>query len=109
LIGVYRTWRKAIEYRGVPIFLHGTRYVKMTDRIRFLRGLWRDLRVPWYARALLGAVVVYLLSPIDLIPDFIPLLGYLDDVLIAAAGFWVAMTLIPADIRKEHRDRVEVE
>jgi len=46
----------------------------------------RDPRVPWYAKLLAGAVAAYALSPIDLIPDFIPVLGYLDDVIIVPAG-----------------------
>lgn len=77
-------------------------------------ALWlaaRDLRVPWYAKALAAAVAAYALSPIDLIPDFIPVLGYLDDLLIVPLGIWVAVKLIPevvmADLRakalEQHR------
>ena len=76
-------------------------------------ALWlaaRDPRVPWYAKALSAAVAAYALSPIDLIPDFIPILGYLDDLLIVPLGIWAAVKLIPepimADLRAkalEHR------
>jgi len=63
----------------------------------------RDPRVPWYAKALALAVAAYALSPIDLIPDFIPVLGYVDDVIIVPLGILLAVQLIPADILAEHR------
>jgi uncharacterized membrane protein YkvA (DUF1232 family) len=63
----------------------------------------RDPRVPWPAKALAGCVAAYALSPIDLIPDFIPVLGYLDDVLIVPAGIWLAIRMIPPEIMAEHR------
>lgn len=55
----------------------------------------RDPRTPWYARAWALLVLAYALSPIDLIPDFIPVLGQLDDLLLVPAGLWVALRLIP--------------
>ncbi len=69
----------------------------------------RDHRTPWYARALAGAIVAYALSPIDLIPDFIPVLGYLDDLLIVPAGLALAVRLIPAPVLAECRMRATVE
>ena len=63
----------------------------------------RDPRVPWYAKVLAGAVAAYALSPIDLIPDVIPVLGYLDDVLIVPAGIWLTVRLIPAELMVEFR------
>ena len=69
-------------------------------------ALWlaaRDPRVPWHAKAVAGAVAAYALSPIDLIPDFIPVLGYLDDLLIVPAGIWLAAKLVPAALLAEHR------
>jgi uncharacterized membrane protein YkvA (DUF1232 family) len=63
----------------------------------------RDPRVPWYAKAVALAVAAYALSPIDLIPDFIPVLGYLDDVIIVPLGILLVVQLIPADILAEHR------
>jgi uncharacterized membrane protein YkvA (DUF1232 family) len=65
----------------------------------------RDPRVPWYAKALAIAVAGYALSPIDLIPDFIPLLGYLDDVVLVPIGIVLVLRLIPPEILAEHRDR----
>jgi uncharacterized membrane protein YkvA (DUF1232 family) len=69
----------------------------------------RDPRVPWYAKLLAAIVVAYALSPIDLIPDFIPILGYLDDLLIVPAGIALAVKLIPEEILHEHRARASVE
>jgi uncharacterized membrane protein YkvA (DUF1232 family) len=63
----------------------------------------RDPRTPWYVRALVFFVVAHTLSPIDLIPDFIPVLGYLDDLIITPGGLWLAVRLIPADVLAEAR------
>lgn len=63
----------------------------------------RDPRVPWYAKALALVVAGYALSPIDLIPDFIPVLGYLDDVILVPAGVLLVRRLIPAEVFAEHR------
>ena len=71
-------------------------------------ALWiaaRDARVPWYAKALAGAVAAYALSPIDLIPDFIPVIGLLDDLIIVPAGIWLVVRLIPASLMAEFRER----
>jgi uncharacterized membrane protein YkvA (DUF1232 family) len=63
----------------------------------------RDPRVPWYAKAVAAAVAAYALSPIDLIPDFIPVLGYLDDLVILPLGIILAVKLIAPEIMSEHR------
>lgn len=64
----------------------------------------RDPRVPWYAKALAVLVAGYALSPIDLIPDFIPILGYLDDVILLPLGILLVIWLIPVSIMAEHRE-----
>lgn len=61
--------------------------------------------VPWYAKVAAIAAVGYALSPIDLIPDFIPILGYLDDLLILPVLIWLALRLIPKDIMAECREQ----
>jgi uncharacterized membrane protein YkvA (DUF1232 family) len=69
-------------------------------------ALWlaaRDPRTPIAAKLLAGVVAAYALSPIDLIPDFIPMLGYLDDLLLVPAGIWLAVRLIPAALLEEFR------
>ncbi len=63
----------------------------------------KDRRVPWYAKFLAACVLAYLFSPIDLIPDFIPVIGYLDDLIIVSAGLWLVVRLIPPDVMEEHR------
>ena len=67
----------------------------------------RDPRVPWYAKALALVVAGYALSPIDLIPDFIPVLGYLDDLLLVPLGIVLVVRLIPADLIAEFRAAAE--
>jgi len=69
-------------------------------------ALWiaaRDPRVPWYAKAMAGAVAAYALSPIDLIPDFIPVLGYLDDLVIVPVGILLTVRMIPVPLMAEFR------
>ncbi len=63
----------------------------------------QDPRTPWYARWLAVAVAAYALSPIDLIPDFIPVVGYLDDLLIVPLGILIVIRLIPPEVMAEHR------
>ena len=75
---------------------------------RDVLALWiaaRDPRTPLLAKAMAGAVAAYALSPIDLIPDVIPVLGYLDDLLILPLGIMLAVRMIPAPLLAEFRDR----
>lgn len=65
----------------------------------------RDPRTPWTARAMGTIVVAYALSPVDLIPDFIPVLGYLDDAVLLPLGMWLTVRLIPPAILAESRAR----
>jgi uncharacterized membrane protein YkvA (DUF1232 family) len=58
--------------------------------------------VPWHAKAVAAIVAAYALSPIDLIPDFVPVLGYLDDLIIVPLGIWLAVHLIPSEVMAEH-------
>ena len=67
------------------------------------RSVLADKRCPRLSRWLLGAAVVYALSPIDLIPDFIPVLGHLDDLLVIPLLVWLAVLVIPGDLIAEHR------
>ncbi|WP_077035972.1 YkvA family protein [Pelomonas sp. KK5] len=73
-------------------------------------ALWfaaRDRRTPWAVRALCAIVVGYALSPIDLIPDFIPVLGFVDDALLLPALIWLAIRLMPPALMAECRERAE--
>ena len=62
-----------------------------------------DPRVPWYAKLLALAIAAYAFSPIDLIPDFIPVIGQLDDILVVALGLMLVVKLIPPEVMAEHR------
>src|SRR5665647_2609224 len=62
-----------------------------------------DSRIPWYAKAIIALTVLYALSPIDLIPDFIPFIGYLDDLIIIPVGIALAIHLMPKDVWEEYR------
>ncbi len=73
--------------------------------IRALAIAARDPRVPWYAKAVAGVVVAYALSPVDLIPDFIPVIGYLDDVVLVPLGIRLAIRLTPEDVWADCRAR----
>jgi uncharacterized membrane protein YkvA (DUF1232 family) len=67
----------------------------------------RHPRTPWYARAVAAAVVAYAFSPLDLIPDFIPVLGYLDDLILVPLGFALALKLVPESVKSECRQRAQ--
>lgn len=78
---------------------------------RDVLALWiaaRDRRTPVLAKLIAGAVATYALSPIDLIPDFIPVLGYLDDLVIVPLGILLAVRLIPPPLMQEFRDKAAV-
>jgi uncharacterized membrane protein YkvA (DUF1232 family) len=81
-----KIWARSIKTDVVALYLAG-----------------RDPRTPWLAKAVALAVAAYALSPIDLIPDFIPVLGYLDDLIIVPLGILLAVRLIPAALMAEFR------
>jgi uncharacterized membrane protein YkvA (DUF1232 family) len=68
---------------------------------------YRDPRVSWYARVFAGAVVAYAFSPLDLIPDFVPVLGYVDDLVLVPLGIMLAIKLIPACVMEDSRARAD--
>ena len=73
----------------MPAFEHVRQWARTLRRdVLTLSLAARDPRVPWYATAVAACVAVYALSPIDLIPDFIPILGYLDDLVLVPLGIW---------------------
>ena len=67
----------------------------------------RDPRTPWYAKLLVAGIVAYACSPIDLIPDFVPVLGYLDDLVLLPLGIALAMLLVPPTVLVECRARAQ--
>lgn len=82
-----------------------TRHVKREVYALYLAC--RDPRVPWYAKALAAGIVAYALSPVDLIPDFIPILGYLDDLVLVPLGVLAVRRLVPEAVMTECRLRAE--
>ena len=78
---------------------------RLKTEIHALYLAYRDPRVPWYARVVAACVVAYAFSPIDLIPDPIPVLGYLDDLVLLPLGVALALKLIPAPVMAECRQR----
>jgi uncharacterized membrane protein YkvA (DUF1232 family) len=82
-----RRWAKALKRNVILLWLAA-----------------RDPRTPLAAKLLAGCVAAYALSPIDLIPDFIPVIGLLDDLLLVPAGIWLALRLIPPGLRDKLRE-----
>jgi uncharacterized membrane protein YkvA (DUF1232 family) len=78
---------------------------KLKLETRALLLAYRDPRTPWYAKAWAVLVLAYAFSPIDLIPDFIPILGYLDDLLLVPAGVALALKLVPSQVMAEAREK----
>jgi uncharacterized membrane protein YkvA (DUF1232 family) len=94
----------------------GDRSMRISERIRgtirrisqemdFYRSVLKHPRTPRVSRILLGAAIAYAVSPIDLIPDFIPVIGLLDDLLLLPVLIWLAFRLIPRDVVDECRNR----
>jgi len=78
---------------------------RLRSEVAALRMAARDPRTPWYAKLLVAAVVAYACSPVDLIPDFIPILGYLDDIVLIPLGITLALKLVPPQVLAECRAR----
>lgn len=79
----------------------------LKKEVRTLYIAYKRPDVPWYAKAFAILVVGYALSPVDLIPDFIPILGYLDDLILIPLGVAIAIRMIPKDIIEECRSQAE--
>jgi uncharacterized membrane protein YkvA (DUF1232 family) len=82
---------------------------KLKQSINILYCAYMNKRTPWYAKIMIGIVIAYALSPIDLIPDFIPILGYLDDLLLIPLGIILSYKLVPKDILAECKESASSE
>ena len=87
---------------------------KLKQRARYLTAetfalylAARDPRTPWYAKLVVAGIVAYAFSPIDLIPDFVPVLGYLDDLILIPAGIALAIRLIPDSVLSDCRAQAQ--
>lgn len=78
---------------------------KLKEDIYTLYLASRDPRIPFMAKVVLVITVAYAFSPIDLVPDFIPVLGYLDDLLLLPLGIWLTIKLMPPDVLDEYRQK----
>jgi uncharacterized membrane protein YkvA (DUF1232 family) len=85
-----------------------TRTRQLKAEVYALYLAYRDPRVPWYARFLVAAIIAYALSPVDLIPDFIPVLGYLDDLILLPLAVTLALKLIPVAVMAECRQQAQL-
>lgn len=81
---------------------------KLKQELFVLFLSYKDDRTPWYAKIITVCVVAYAFSPIDLIPDFIPVLGYLDDLIIVPLGITLSLKLIPSIVIEENREKAEI-
>ena len=88
--------------------LHSIKRVakNLVHEVRVYQSVVRDPRTPWLARVLIGCAVAYALSPIDLIPDFIPIVGHLDDAVIVPLLIVVGLRFVPPDVIREHRESI---
>lgn len=80
---------------------------KLKAEVYALYFAYRDPRVPWYARLFIACLVGYAFSPIDLVPDFVPVLGYLDDLVLIPLGVALALKIIPGPVLEESRRKAE--
>lgn len=92
-----------IKLQTIERWKQKTKHIKIEIYALYLA--YRDPRVPWYAKALVAVVVGYAFSPIDLIPDFIPVLGYLDDLILLPLGVAIALKMIPEEVISDCRKR----
>ncbi len=74
---------------------------KLKGRVQYYRNIAEDARTPYLSKILILAAVGYLISPIDLIPDFIPLLGHMDDLIIVPVLIWAALMLVPSKVKAD--------
>jgi uncharacterized membrane protein YkvA (DUF1232 family) len=96
---------ETVSVRTIETWKRRVRQLKAETCALYLA--YRDPRVPWYARLLAAVVVGYAFCPIDLIPDFVPVLGYLDDLILVPLGIWLALRLIPPEVMAEARERAQ--
>ncbi len=93
---------RAATARGLARLRDFARRIKL--ELRVWRRVLKHPRTPWYAKALLGFAILYALMPFDLIPDFIPVLGLLDDLLLVAVPISLALKLVRRDVIRECRE-----
>jgi uncharacterized membrane protein YkvA (DUF1232 family) len=92
-VGILQNWQQRARQLKIEIF---TLYLA-----------YQDPRTPWYAKIFVACILGYAFSPIDLIPDFIPILGYLDDLILIPLGIVLALKMIPSPVLAESRKKAQ--
>jgi uncharacterized membrane protein YkvA (DUF1232 family) len=105
----YRVMLRKLWRYGVDLNSWKTRAKTLKREVSALSFAARDPRVPWYAKAFAIVIIGYALSPIDLIPDFIPFVGYLDDLIIVPAGIILLIKMIPKAVMEESREKAKID
>ncbi len=82
---------------------------RIKTELAYYRQVARDPRTPWLSKFLIGLAIAYLLSPVDIIPDFIPILGHLDDVFLVPGLIWLALAIIPQSVKQDAREAASKE
>ena len=77
---------------------------RIKTELAYYQRVARDPRTPWLSKLLIGFAIAYLLSPVDIIPDFIPILGHLDDFILVPGLMWLALAIIPQSVKKDARE-----
>lgn len=102
-----RRYRQPGAYRGkIGLMGEGTRMINrlkatardIAERLRVYRAIMGDERTPWLAKVCIGAAIAYAISPIDLVPDWIPVIGYLDDLVVVPLLLWIGLRLVPEEV-----------
>jgi len=104
-----RRWWRTSQHSQSRLLVE--RVIKLPLRMkgRLAWRLFRERRIPLLARAIIPAVVLHLAMPLDIIPDFIPVLGYLDDIFVVLVGVWALMRFAPRAVVEEHVAALERE
>jgi uncharacterized membrane protein YkvA (DUF1232 family) len=74
----------------------------MKEKVLLLFSAMRDKRTPWHAKVLVGLVLAYIVSPIDIIPDFIPVIGFLDEIILVPIALAIVFKLIPDEVKQDN-------
>ncbi len=91
--------------RSLGIFLLKAKQLRNGIYMLYLAS--RDSRVPLYVKILMILIIAYALSPVDIVPDFIPVLGYIDDLIILPLGIYLVFKLIPEEVKLDYREKTE--
>lgn len=101
LVAAALLWRRARRALRDPL-VRAVLQLPWRSKLTLLRRVMADRRVPLWVKTLIPVLGLYLLSPVDLIPDFVPVLGYLDDVLILGGGLWLLARAVPRTVWESH-------